>query len=133
MYKILSYGYKAEVCFKQYETFEQALEQFEKMVETYCKENEIDLDDEEVTYDDMSGEFIYGVNEKGIDVYKVVEIPEFTSEVDKLLWEATLELDMVDYAALDYKYSLQECYVEDYTYIVKGIINNVRNMLNGKG
>jgi hypothetical protein len=49
--------------------------------------------------------------------------------IDEVLWEAKEELIYADYAALNYKYALQDCYVEDYTYRAKCLIDKARNIL----
>ena len=92
MYKIYSFGYGTRECTEEYAKYEEAKAKFDQLVNAYCDGKGIDLCDDEVSYDDFPGEFIFGVYRYGVDVYRVVEVPEFENVIDQKLWEVTATL-----------------------------------------
>lgn len=129
MYKIYSFGYGTRECTEKYVGYEDAKAKFDQLVSAYCDGKGIDLCDDEVSYDDFPGEFIFGIDQYGVDIYRVVEVPEFENVIDKKLWEVTAMLMKAEDAILDYKYSLQDCCAEDYISYASSNVNAVRMLL----
>lgn len=133
MYKIYSFGYGVEDCKAKYKTYEEAKAKFDQLVDAFCDKAGVDLDDEEVSYDDNPGEFIYAICDQGVDIYRIIEVPEFKNEIDKKLWEIQFTLDKANDAIRDYKYALQDCCAEDYVSEAKDYVDAVRKLMKDGG
>ena len=124
-YLVLAYGDDAEDE-KKFESYEKAALFLASKAKKWCRDNEIDPSEAESFTDDY---FYCGIDEQGVRIYKLYEIPEFHNKVEELLFEAKLEMDLADFAAEDYKWSLTECGVSDHVYQAQELLDKATKIL----
>ena len=128
MYTITTIGYDAPVFENKFATEEEARaslkEAVEKFIKIHGKADE--TNDYDTDYDDV---IELGYYEKGAVTFRLYEVPEFKSKIEELLWQAKLEADNADSAAEDYKFALQDCCVDTYTYEVQRLIDEALNLM----
>ena len=127
MFRITAIGYDAPDFENDFATEDEARDALKETIVKYVDvhgnndEGEFDTD-----YDDV---IVLGYYEKGAVVFRLYEVPEFKSKVEELLWQAKLEADNADSAAEDYKFALQDCCVDTYTYEVQRLIDEVLKLM----
>lgn len=118
-YLVVGYGYNVELE-KKFKSEEKAKTFLRREAKRWCKENDVDIDDVDCFDEDY---FYCGLDEYGVAIYKLYEVPEFKNKIEELLWRAKFQMDMADFAAEDYKWSLQDCYVDGHVYEAKEYID----------
>ena len=120
-YIVRSYGL-AEDEDRKFRSRERALQFIGRKVRKWCRENEVSID-EDTDFNDGDDYFYYGMEDRGVCIYRMYEVPKFASKAEELLWEAKIEMDMADNAAEEYKWTLTECGVSDHVYAAKACID----------
>ena len=110
---IFAYGYDVEDSIPEIETLEKAERKLEELTTQWCEDHDVDLIEVANIKEDHF--FRYGIDEEGSATYMLLEEPEIKNEYDQLMWELRLDMEMIDAASDDYKYSLMECDVESIT------------------
>ena len=128
-YLVTAFGYDAGSDKRNIATEEEAVQIMERKAKQWCKKHDIDIDETDFVEGDKY--FSYGIDEDGVCIYEVHEVPDFQDKIDELLWKAQLVLDYAEYAAEDYSYSLMDNYVSTYTTEVKDILSEIKT-LRGK-
>ncbi len=113
MFKILSYGYDVEDEINGIATREEAENTLQACVIRWCDKVGINIDD--TTYDEGDDYFSHVIDEKGVGAYAVFEYPDNCTEVEKLIYDAKIQLMFADFAADDYKATLCDCNVDYHT------------------
>lgn len=126
-YMIVAYGNDVPADKKNIKTLEEAKKVMKRMVKKWCKDNEIDIDDTD--YCEGDGYFQYGMEEWGVGIFEIIEVPNFKNKIEKLLWEAKMEMKYTDYAAEMYKWTLEDCCVDYYTNTARKIIDEVLELM----
>lgn len=125
-YLVIGYGYDVEVDKKNFKSKKRAEEFLKREAKKWCKKNDVDIDDVE----DFSDDYFYcGLEEYGVAIYKLYEVPEFKNKVEELLWNAKISMDMAEFAAEDYKWSLQDCCVDENVYTAQKYIEEAMEIL----
>ena len=126
-YMITAYGYEVGDDVKNIKTIEEAEKILRKKVKKWCKENEIDIDDTDYTEGDYY--FNYGLEEHGVCIYEIHEIPDFKNEIEELIWKAKLQTEIAEYAADDYCWSLMDNCVSNYTFAAREYLDKVLELI----
>ena len=122
-YYVSAFGYDAGMGKKNIKTEEEAIKFLHNKVKKFCKEHDIDIDDTDYCEGDRY--FNYGIEERGVCIYEIHEVPEFNSKIEQLIWEAKYEIDKVCYAADDYCYSLMDNCVSNYAYNAQELLDQI--------
>lgn len=126
-YLIMSYGYDVKKPITV-DTLEQAEKIMDQRVKDWCQEH--DIDPYEEGYSDGDDYFKSGIDERGAAIYELFEVPEIKTEYEQLMWDLKMQLEKIEYAAIDYKYSLEECMVEEYAEDAKRMLDRMNRLLN---
>ena len=126
MYKLFAYNVADDG--KEYRTAQSAANALQKKVKAWCKENDINLNDTDYKPGDDS--FFCGIEEQGVYILKVVEIPQINNKMEELLWQTKWDLQFVDAAVEDYKFSLTDCCATDSVYSAVVKIDQVLQIIS---
>ena len=130
MYMVDSYGYDVDDPVKDIETYHEALSMLTKKAKEWSKEHGYTKEDAELEgYTEGDAHFMIGIDEKGVAIYSLVEVPDFKSKTEELLWKAKREMDRADYAAKDYIYSLCDNCVDIHTEMAKEYIDEAIKLI----
>lgn len=128
-YKVIGFGYNVDVAEKNFKSKDRAEKYLRSSVKKWCKNNDVDIDNLD-DYDDFQGDyFYYGLEDYGVCIFKLYEVPEFNSKIEELLWNAKLCMDMAEFAAEDYKWSLMDCCVDGNLCEAKSLINEAMELI----
>lgn len=127
-YLVHSFGYATENVNIFTDDYQKALKILKKQVKKWCEENEIDINDTEYEEGDYS--FQYGIEERGVCVFEIFNIPEFKNKIDELIWKAEFNLVQAENAATDYEYCLMDMDVDTYTWKVKEYLREIKSILD---
>lgn len=126
-YKLTAVGYDAPAFENIFATADEARAALKEAVTKYVDDHGSgECSDYDVDYDNV---IMLGYDEKGAVVFRLYEVPEFKSKIEELLWQAKLEADNADSAAEDYKFALQDCCVDTYTYEVQRLIDEALKLM----
>ena len=98
----------------------------DKMVTRWCKKHNVDPKE---VYCEGEHYFQYGKEDYGVAIYALYEVPDFTNEVDELLWKAKLEMNKAEFEAENYSWNLSGCNVAYYTGQAIKILNEIKQLI----
>lgn len=125
MYLVKFYG-NIDSKDKRFRIRDRAEDYLRREAKKWCKANDVDIFD---AYDDDNDYFYYGIEDYGVCIGKLYDIPKFDNKIEELLWDAKLAMDMADFAAEDYKWSLTDCCVDCSIYRAKEDIDKALNLI----
>ena len=77
-YLVVGYGYNTEIE-KKFKSKERAITFLRREAKRWCKENDVDIDDVDCFGEDY---FYCGLDEYGVAIYKLYEVPEFKNKIE---------------------------------------------------
>ena len=123
-YMVCTFGYDAPDPIEGIASRKEAAKICDEMTSAWCKKHNVEFTPCEDEY------FEYGIDERGIIIFEVVEIPDFRDNVEYFFWMAQRELDKAKYAAKNYAYSLMDNCVDFYVSKARDYLKEMWNCID---